>query len=730
MASTLTPPLELDTGLFQGRWPSETNILWLHILNELWGLDLLPGDSRIPEYTAYYHYFITELDAWRCCADKVTLKTYRDLLQLVSHLKKNTSSPRNRPEILDFFTSGPNSNVRNSEAHAPSYAQCEHSIYLAVRLWLMINVGNPDLQRVFPGKSRIIWPQDKSLKDIISKHFSEKGKSASSIKYTRDLNVSKLEDIGGIKIIWTDHLADHLTFDEDLCSVAVNLFPDNLLDETCQTLALLLPRSNMDCQEWFKRQQKLNLNTIDNLAGNSTSSLAAAEIRMPSNYNYWQERLDILHKAFEDSQPKGLYMFWKDRRNRVQWYTFWIAVVVLILTIVFGLIQSITGILQLLRCNMSYVIGLVPPAAQLGDIIARFWNCDAAIVMRPVTLSTTDTVASSFMLIGRADVAEVVDRNSTPGRDPHAEQCMSGATAPGFREGSRTPGATNLDSKKDFPSEAKSSIHGSEERVSMGHHNRHFAGDQYALSGAWSPPTSKANFCEEDYIITVYIAEFINSLTNLVYVYFALRHMYGPGSHGLFKPKSDFMSISLLVLGISSFLFHASLRQALQFADELAMLSLSWSLLQGILTGRRSSAYDWFINIILAVVFPLFAVFYVWTGKIIYHATAFAVIMVLITVRGHYLFYWRVPRFPEDKCYGWRVRGRKALVFFLVAYALWNIDLEYCAELRRLRERVGLPWAWLFELHGWWHVLTAISASRFMDIVREVQEELRSKKEE
>jgi dihydroceramidase len=206
--------------------------------------------------------------------------------------------------------------------------------------------------------------------------------------------------------------------------------------------------------------------------------------------------------------------------------------------------------------------------------------------------------------------------------------------------------------------------------------------------------------------------------------------MYGPGSNGIFSPKSDFMSISLLVLGISSFLFHASLRQGLQFADELAMLGLAWSLLQGVLTVRRSSAYDRFINISLAIFFPLFSIFYVWTGEIIYHVTAFATIIVIITVRGHHLFHWRVPGFPKDKLIGWRIRGRKALVILLIAYALWNVDLEYCAELRRLKGWVGLPWAWLFELHGWWHILTAISADRFMEIVREVQEELIREKEE
>ncbi|KAI1773173.1 ceramidase [Hypoxylon cercidicola] len=264
----------------------------------------------------------------------------------------------------------------------------------------------------------------------------------------------------------------------------------------------------------------------------------------------------------------------------------------------------------------------------------------------------------------------------------------------------------------------------------MGHHNRHFAGDRYALSGAWSPPTSSANFCEEDYVISRYIAEFINSLTNLAYVYFALRFMYGRGSRGLFRPKTDFMSVSLLVLGICSFLFHASLRQTLQFADELGMLLLAWSLLQGLLTGRRPGGYDLFINTCLAVVFPLFGAFYVWTGKIIYHASAFMLLVVFITVRGHHLFYFRQPAFPAAKRDAWKAKGGKALAMLIFGYVLWNVDLELCAELRNLREYVGLPWAWFLEMHGWWHVLTAYAAKEVMEIIREMQVELILEKKE
>lgn len=54
----------------------------------------------------------------------------------------------------------------------------------------------------------------------------------------------------------------------------------------------------------------------------------------------------MLKQVYDEAQPKTLRQWWHDRRNAVQWYTFWVAVLVLILTVVFGLIQSIEGAIQ------------------------------------------------------------------------------------------------------------------------------------------------------------------------------------------------------------------------------------------------------------------------------------------------------------------------------------------------------------------------------------------------
>lgn len=54
----------------------------------------------------------------------------------------------------------------------------------------------------------------------------------------------------------------------------------------------------------------------------------------------------MLKQAFDETQPKTMRQWWYDSRNGVQWYTFWVAMLVLVLTVVFGLVQSIEGALQ------------------------------------------------------------------------------------------------------------------------------------------------------------------------------------------------------------------------------------------------------------------------------------------------------------------------------------------------------------------------------------------------
>jgi hypothetical protein len=169
--------LSLHTNLFSSKLPGSISPLWSQLLNGFWDLDLGQDDPRIRDYIAYRQYFVTELDAWRCYSDNVSLETYQDLVDLVKHLKHNAAARRSSPEVLAFFSSRRTSadlvsqtSVMQSEAPTP--LRYESAIFLAVRLWLMVNVGHPNLQKIFPGKTQITWSQDDSIEGLLAAQFS------------------------------------------------------------------------------------------------------------------------------------------------------------------------------------------------------------------------------------------------------------------------------------------------------------------------------------------------------------------------------------------------------------------------------------------------------------------------------------------------------------------------------------------------------------------------------
>ena len=341
-----------------------------HIISSLW-----PSQENTHP-SVYLKYLQLECETWTRSATTFAVETYRDFLDLVDHLKRNRHAPRNSPIVLGFFPRlsstqerlpSPLQDTSRQSLHLPlrdRYASCESaiaeaSIFLVVRLWLMLNVGPLDTDTFVPGTS-LEWPEDQSLDDVIKGCFQTADLGPKVSQWRTSLNASSIERIGGFEIIWTDNLADHLYLSEENDTISVyhhvqvlhglrhkdasdEVLPDRLLLETLQTLALLVPRHNRESLRWFKKVYSEGRGIIDEAAGD-VKLLPWA--RCPEKYNFWGPRLLIIRDAYDNSEPKHLGQWWHDRRRKVQWYTFWVAILVLVLTIVFGLIQSVTGVMQ------------------------------------------------------------------------------------------------------------------------------------------------------------------------------------------------------------------------------------------------------------------------------------------------------------------------------------------------------------------------------------------------
>lgn len=62
-----------------------------------------------------------------------------------------------------------------------------------------------------------------------------------------------------------------------------------------------------------------------------------------------------------------------------------------------------------------------------------------------------------------------------------------------------------------------------------------------------------------------------------------------------------------------------------------------------------------------------------------------------------------------------------SLGFFLAAFAIWNVDNLCCNHLKLARSLLRPPLNVLLQLHGWWHVLSTMSAVWFMSATTVVE---------
>ncbi|KAI4946059.1 hypothetical protein J4E91_007501 [Alternaria rosae] len=238
------------------------------------------------------------------------------------------------------------------------------------------------------------------------------------------------------------------------------------------------------------------------------------------------------------------------------------------------------------------------------------------------------------------------------------------------------------------------------------------------IVGAWEPKTSNHKLIiVQDYIITPYIGEFINTLTNITYVIYGLhglRRVAPKPSGGLISTLA-FPYWGLISVGVLSAWFHATLKYHSQMGDDLSMFLAVGAILHQLLCFKATlSERRKYTAYILGSLIPV-SVYHVWADEIILHEIAFAVMIFLVSKYTRALIKVQVTSEEARKKLG--KMATFGISTGLFGYFLWNIDFHACYYVTVWKRWVGLPWGFLFELHGWWHIFTAIGAYVGMALV-------------
>ena len=318
----------------------------LALAAELWQ-DLTTEKPSSCDLNPYFDYYETQCHhGLHEQGRHIVVRTHEDIVNIVEKLEAGHSRDEIKNDLRKLFKTKAADRMDEGEI-------LDNSVDLAVRLYLMVNVG-AHRSAVTRGK-KLRW-EEGTVKEMLKSYFSEpQVLSNSGIRFEKTFTACNLERIAGIKIRWTNNLADHLRMvDDDDKIVAIfhhasflgrqtsHLYPPSLIDETLRTLTLLFPSHDKPSKKWFASlpssppidQHLIRLGSL------------RLDDRQIETYQFWHDRLIILKQAFDEARPVKMSQWWHDRRNGYQWYTFWVAVFVLILTVFFGMVQSIEGAMQ------------------------------------------------------------------------------------------------------------------------------------------------------------------------------------------------------------------------------------------------------------------------------------------------------------------------------------------------------------------------------------------------
>lgn len=220
--------------------------------------------------------------------------------------------------------------------------------------------------------------------------------------------------------------------------------------------------------------------------------------------------------------------------------------------------------------------------------------------------------------------------------------------------------------------------------------------------GYWGKPTATLDWCEENYAVTPYIAEFWNTVSNVVFFIFPIV----TASYFLrdrVERRFLLSCIGFLAVGIGSWCFHMTLRYDMQLLDELPMIWGSCIFLYCIF--ECHSKRDEHSKGLIAILFLVCAVttisYIIFVDPYLFQA-AYGTLVVVMTVRGCYLSCWRCIQYSKYLFF-------YALGTYATGFILWNIDNHFCPQIRTVRNILPAPLSIFTQLHFLWHLLSGFA---------------------
>lgn len=182
----------------------------------------------------------------------------------------------------------------------------------------------------------------------------------------------------------------------------------------------------------------------------------------------------------------------------------------------------------------------------------------------------------------------------------------------------------------------------------------------------------------------------------------------------------------------------------MQLVDELSMIYTTCLMCYASFSYSRPTGVRLFLAISLLGLAVFITLYYHYLQDPVFHQNAYAILTTVVVLRSMHTMEvtlrprWRHSR-EEDRLERQK-RGEKVptkerqhyenvrdlktlrtmwvmvvfgLSMFLGGFFIWNLDNQFCPQIRQLRRTVGLPWGIFLEGHGWWYALFLL----YLDLV-------------
>jgi dihydroceramidase len=219
--------------------------------------------------------------------------------------------------------------------------------------------------------------------------------------------------------------------------------------------------------------------------------------------------------------------------------------------------------------------------------------------------------------------------------------------------------------------------------------------------GYWSPSTSSIDWCERNYVITEYIAEFWNCISSLLMCLLA-GILIIRGLYNRIENRFLFLSFSFGFVGFGSGYFHGTLTHFGQMADELPMvysMIIWWFILFRMNKLKLKNNKIYSIDILI-----LFGIFYgfFWTylQTLKTFILVFQIHFTLMVLGGiiKLIYLYRETQYNTHY-----------IMYLIITYVgllfpailCWIIDQQLCEKMNSID-------GFNPQFHAWWHIICGI----------------------